>query len=228
MTDPGGPELRLEFLVEPFVAGDPGPHVEAAIAAAEEQGVAVEPGPFANVATGSAADLAAAVAALVLAAFDHGATRVSAVADHGVAGTVAATPSDVSLSDPPSDADVKTFLAAVRPVVRALGATVERSKRSEVRSGDIPLRWRGETVGVVRPTPLTEALDHLIGQVEADLGGTLASLDRSEKQQAVALLHERGAFALRRSTDAVAEAMGVSRITIYNYLNALETTPEPG
>ena len=62
----------------------------------------------------------------------------------------------------------------------------------------------------------------------ADLGGPLVSLDRSGKQRAVALLHERGAFALRRSTDAVAEAMGVSRITIYNYLNALETPPESG
>ena len=70
------------------------------------------------------------------------------------------------------------------------------------------------------------AIDH--AQVEADLDSPLVSLDRSDKQRAVALLHERGAFALRRSTDAVAEAMGVSRITIYNYLNALETPPESG
>ena len=36
------------------------------------------------------------------------------------------------------------------------------------------------------------------------------------------LLGDRGAFELRRSVEAVAEAMGVSRFTIYNYLNAVD------
>ena len=40
--------------------------------------------------------------------------------------------------------------------------------------------------------------------------------------QAVQMLHERGAFELRRSVETVAEAMGVSRFTIYNYLNAAD------
>lgn len=228
MTDAGPADVHLEFLVEPFVAGTPGPHVEAAIAAVEHHGVDVESGPFANVATGSSGDVAAAVASMLLAAFDRGATRVSTVVDLRVPGAPERPAPRSGRAEPPSDASVNEFLAALRPVVRALGATVERTKRLEAGRGDIPLRWRGEVVGVVRPTPRTEALDHLIAQVEADLGAPLVSLDRSDKQRAVALLHERGAFALRRSTDAVAEAMGVSRITIYNYLNALETPPESG
>ena len=228
MTDAGPADVHLEFLVEPFVAGTPGPHVEAAIAAVEHHGVDVESGPFANVAAGSSGDVAAAVASMLLAAFDRGATRVSTVVDLAVPGAPERPAPRSGRSEPPSDASVNEFLAALRPVVRALGATVERTKRLEAGRGDIPLRWRGEVVGVVRPTPLTEALDHLIAQVEADLDAPLVSLDRSDKQRAVALLHERGAFALRRSTDAVAEAMGVSRITIYNYLNALETPPESG
>jgi predicted transcriptional regulator YheO len=36
------------------------------------------------------------------------------------------------------------------------------------------------------------------------------------------MLHDRGAFLLRGAVDDIAEIMGVSRITIYNYLNALE------
>jgi predicted transcriptional regulator YheO len=44
---------------------------------------------------------------------------------------------------------------------------------------------------------------------------------RAEKQTAVRLLSERGAFLLGGVED-VTEIMGVSRITIYNYLNALE------
>ena len=38
---------------------------------------------------------------------------------------------------------------------------------------------------------------------------------------AVRLLDERGAFILRRAVEEVADAMGVSRITVYNYLNAI-------
>jgi predicted transcriptional regulator YheO len=41
----------------------------------------------------------------------------------------------------------------------------------------------------------------------------------------VRLLHERGAFLLRKAADDVADTMGVSRITIYNYLNAIESQP---
>ncbi|MFM7963760.1 MAG: helix-turn-helix domain-containing protein, partial [Actinomycetota bacterium] len=46
-------------------------------------------------------------------------------------------------------------------------------------------------------------------------------LSRAEKQRAIRLLDERGAFILRRAVEDVADAMGVSRITVYNYLNSL-------
>ena len=35
------------------------------------------------------------------------------------------------------------------------------------------------------------------------------------------MLDQRGAFTLRRAVEDVADEMGVSRITVYNYLNAL-------
>ena len=65
------------------------------------------------------------------------------------------------------------------------------------------------------------ALGRLIEQVEEELGGRLADLSREGKQRAVRLLDDRGAFLLRRSVDDVADALGVSRITVYNYLNAI-------
>jgi uncharacterized protein YqgV (UPF0045/DUF77 family) len=67
---------------------------------------------------------------------------------------------------------------------------------------------------------LQDALAMMIGQVEEALGGPLAELPREAKQAAVRMLDERGAFLLRRAVDDVADSMGVSRITIYNYLNA--------
>jgi uncharacterized protein YqgV (UPF0045/DUF77 family) len=66
---------------------------------------------------------------------------------------------------------------------------------------------------------LNSALDRLIGEVERELGGKLADLDRAGKQRAVRMFKERGAFTLRKSVATVAEALGVTRFTVYNYLN---------
>ena len=63
-------------------------------------------------------------------------------------------------------------------------------------------------------------LERMMAAVEEEIGAPLAEMTREQKQLAVRMLDERGAFALRRSVESVADAMGVSRFTIYNYLNA--------
>lgn len=63
------------------------------------------------------------------------------------------------------------------------------------------------------------ALDRVLAEVEAEFGGPLNSLSRADKQRAVRLLEERGAFEMRKSVPTVAEALGVTRFTVYNYLN---------
>jgi uncharacterized protein YqgV (UPF0045/DUF77 family) len=62
-------------------------------------------------------------------------------------------------------------------------------------------------------------LERVLAEVEAELGGPLRELSRADKQRAVRLLEERGAFEVRKSVPAVAEALGVTRFTVYNYLN---------
>lgn len=69
--------LRLEYTVEPFVEGAPGPHVKAALDAADDDGVEVEFGPFGTTVSGSDAAVLAATARILRAALDAGATRVS-------------------------------------------------------------------------------------------------------------------------------------------------------
>jgi uncharacterized protein YqgV (UPF0045/DUF77 family) len=69
--------LTVEFTVEPFVAGEPGPHVRAAIAAAQQSGLAVEVGPFGTSVSGDDARVLDAIDAVVRAAVAAGATRVS-------------------------------------------------------------------------------------------------------------------------------------------------------
>ena len=66
-----------EFTIEPFVEGDPGPHVSAAVAVAEAAGLAVDVGPFGTAIEGESADVLNAVDAVVRAAVANGATRVS-------------------------------------------------------------------------------------------------------------------------------------------------------
>jgi hypothetical protein len=107
----------------------------------------------------------------------------------------------------------------VQGLVDAVGGEIVTTEC--VESSDIPLIWEDEVVGAVRLAPLHGALDRLIASVEAELGQPLPLLPRNQKQQAIRLLEERGAFVLRRSVEAVADAMGVSRITVYNYLNAV-------
>lgn len=115
--------------------------------------------------------------------------------------------------------DRHPLLTAVEPVVEAVGATLIAA--DDIEPSDVPLVWDDEVVGAVRMPPLHGALDRLIDTVEAELGAPLPRLSREDKQKAVRLLDERGAFILRRAVEDVADAMGVSRITVYNYLNAI-------
>ena len=108
---------------------------------------------------------------------------------------------------------------AIKPVLDAVGATLVPPAQQE--PSDVPLVWNGDVIAAVRMPPLHGALDRLIDTVEAELGGPLPSLSREDKQRAVRLLDAKGAFILRRAVEDVADAMGVSRITVYNYLNAI-------
>ncbi len=108
----------------------------------------------------------------------------------------------------------------MQPVAEAVGAEVVPA--SEVRPGDIELTWEGELVGGFRQASLDGALDRMIASVERELGQPAGELDREQKQEFVRRLDELGAFTLRRSVEDVAEVLGVSRFTVYNYLNALQ------
>ena|SRR5438132_482519 len=116
------------------------------------------------------------------------------------------------------------LLEALVPVADELGAVLVSP--GEMGPADIPLRWKNRVVGGFRMAGLQGALDRVIATVERELGGDMASLSREDKQRAVRLLDERGAFTLRKAVEDVADAMGVSRFTVYNYLNVLSQSPD--
>jgi hypothetical protein len=62
-------------------------------------------------------------------------------------------------------------------------------------------------------------VSRLLHAAESDLGKPVAEMNRVEKQRVVRFLDERGAFLIRRAVEDVADRLGVTRFTIYNYLD---------
>ncbi|MEV7771213.1 helix-turn-helix domain-containing protein [Kitasatospora sp. NPDC086791] len=113
--------------------------------------------------------------------------------------------------------------AAVKPLLDAVGATPV--PLGEARAEDIVLEWEGAPALAVRLPHLGSALDRLLAEMARQFDGRpLAELDRVEKQRVVALLEERGAFTVRHGVETVASALGVSRFTVYNYLNRQDSS----
>ncbi|MFF4339210.1 helix-turn-helix domain-containing protein [Kitasatospora sp. NPDC001540] len=111
--------------------------------------------------------------------------------------------------------------AALEPLLAAVGATA--LDPSEARAEDVVLEWDGAPAVAVRLPHLSSALDRLLAEMARQFDGRpLTELDRAEKQRVVALLEERGAFTVRHGVETVASALGVSRFTVYNYLNRQE------
>lgn len=196
-------QVRVEFTVEPFREGELGVHVDAALRSLTEAGFSPEVGPFGTAVEGDAGPLLEALARAAAASFEAGASGITLTAR--VAG----------------GEDAEAFLAAVRPVARALGGRVVPAERMSAAA--VPLVWKGRVVGGLEraaPSDLRNGLASFVAQIESELGAQLATLSRVDKQRAVRMLDERGAFAIRNAVDEVADAMGVSRVTVYNYLNA--------
>jgi len=137
----------------------------------------------------------------------------------------------------PPDLDASALAAALAPLLRRVGGEVVSAATAHPDDVEVALAG-GPVVHVRLPdTPsaataaagaadtadLSDGLARLIADVERELGGPLDQQPRAGKQLAVRLLEERGAFEMRRSAETVAEALGVTRFTVYNYLNRRST-----
>jgi hypothetical protein len=113
------------------------------------------------------------------------------------------------------------LLVAIAPVLDRINVVLVAP--GSITDTDVPLKWDGETVAGIRflgqPVEAVGDLGRLLADLATELGAPLRDLPRPQKQRAVRLLEERGAFAYRKSAETVAEALNVSRFTVYNYLN---------
>jgi len=132
----------------------------------------------------------------------------------------------------PPDLEARALEEALAPLLSRIGGEIVPSDAA--RADDVVVGLDGGPVVHVRlpgsaddttaeSADLSDGLARLIADVERELGGPLAEQPRAGKQLAVRLLEERGAFEMRRSAETVAEALGVTRFTVYNYLNRRST-----
>ncbi|GLW18018.1 MULTISPECIES: helix-turn-helix domain-containing protein [Streptomyces] len=118
------------------------------------------------------------------------------------------------------------FVQAVKPLVDAMGGRLVAPDQAQ--GDDVVLAWEGEDRVAVRLPHLSESLDHILVELRRRHGKPLAELDRKTKQSVVRILETRGAFSVRHGVETVATALGVSRFTVYNYLNRETASREAG
>ena len=67
---------------------------------------------------------------------------------------------------------------------------------------------------------MNELLDSLIEQALALVGKPVAAMNKDDKVKVVQFLNNAGAFLITKSGDKVASLLGISKFTLYNYMDA--------
>lgn len=95
--------------------------------------------------------------------------------------------------------------------------------------------WIQEALGSASTTiderferSVDEVLETLIQNAISSIGKNPADMTREEKVAIVAYLETKGAFLIRYSVERVAELLGMTKYTIYNYLDEIRKKTEAG
>ena len=70
-----------------------------------------------------------------------------------------------------------------------------------------------------RITNVNELLDELIGQSVALVGKPVVLMNKEDKMRAIGFLNQNGAFLVTKSGDKVAKYFGISKYTLYSYID---------
>lgn len=101
-----------------------------------------------------------------------------------------------------------------------------------------PLQMIGGAVGTLLGAPpagnaaagvpekgIDELIDEIVADAVAEVGRPIVAMGREDRVRVVNLMRERGLFMIRGSVERVARVLGVSRYTVYNYLE--RDSPRP-
>ena len=100
-----------------------------------------------------------------------------------------------------------------------VGPTSTRATEPASRPAREPVPSASDEAGPAADPESATGLDGMLADLAGQFGAPLAGLARPRKQEAVRMLEESGAFSYRKSVETVAAALGISRFTVYNYLN---------
>jgi predicted transcriptional regulator YheO len=104
----------------------------------------------------------------------------------------------------------------VTPYVAARGAL------SEVLNG--AASQAAPDRGEIFASDINELLDQMIEEAVASTGKTVSMLRRDDRLAILRTLDERGAFSVKRAVERVSGRLGISRVTVYNYLDEIRSS----
>lgn len=110
----------------------------------------------------------------------------------------------------------------ISEIVQAQRALANVAAVGRLGSGTAP------EAGEIFAADIREVVAGMIAKILAELGKTPAAMSREEKMEVVKRLEERGAFLVKRSAEQVAEALDLSRYTIFSYLKEIRHGEEAG
>lgn len=104
-----------------------------------------------------------------------------------------------------------TALLEIETSIHALISTEEELELKEKGASDSQPQQITHNV--------TELLDSMIEQALAMVGKPVAAMNKDDKVKIVQYLNEAGAFLITKSGDKVASLLGISKFTLYNYMD---------
>jgi len=104
----------------------------------------------------------------------------------------------------------------VTPFIAARGALSEVINDAASRAAPD----RGE----IFASDINELLDQMIEEAVASTGKTVSMLTRDDRLAILRVLDGRNAFSVKRAVDRVSRRLGISRVTVYNYLDEIRSS----
>lgn len=120
------------------------------------------------------------------------------------------------------NADVSSWVALRSTMDRfVLGQDSTRMQLSDSKPEDRVTDTTGEQQSEYFARSVEELSTRLIDAAVAAVGVPVSRMRKDHKMQVVAELDRRGFFLVKQAAETAAAALGVTRFTIYNYLNEL-------
>lgn len=102
--------------------------------------------------------------------------------------------------------DITNLLALENSIHYLTGTQPKETDSSSAEPGTVPI-------------DVNSLLDELINQADLSVGVPAPLMNREEKIRAIQFLNEAGAFLITKAGDRIAEHFGISKYTLYNYVN---------